>query len=71
MPKLFGLQGMQIDITMLQIAQTVGVYLGIPFAAGVISRYVLIATKGEVWYNEKFIPRISPITLIALLLRLW
>lgn len=67
MPGIFGLQGLQIDITMIQIAKTVGVYLGIPFVAGVISRYALVAAKGETWYQQKFIPFISPITLVALL----
>jgi ACR3 family arsenite transporter len=64
---LVGLQGVQIDISMIQIARTVGIYLGIPFAAGVISRYALIALKGEAWFTEKYLPRISPITLVALL----
>ena len=67
MPPLFGLKGMEINITISQIAKTVGIYLGIPFVAGVISRYSLIRLKGDVWFNEKFIPKISPITLIALL----
>lgn len=62
-----GLKGVQIDISMWQIASTVGIYLGIPFAAGVISRYALIARKGEAWFTQKYLPRISPITLIALL----
>lgn len=67
MPPLFGLKGMEINITIAQIAKTVGIYLGIPFLAGVISRYSLIAMKGEEWFTQKFIPAISPITLIALL----
>lgn len=67
MPPLFGVKGVEIDITIGQIAKTVGIYLGIPFAMGVISRYGLIAVKGEEWFQTKFIPRISPITLIALL----
>jgi ACR3 family arsenite transporter len=52
---------------MSDIAQTVGLYLGVPFAASVLSRYFLIKYKGETWFNTKFIPKISPITLIALL----
>lgn len=67
MPPLFGVKGVEIDITIAQIAKTVGIYLGIPFAMGVISRYALIALKGEDWFQQKYIPVISPITLIALL----
>lgn len=67
LPPYFGYQGYQVDISIAQIAESVGIYLGIPFLMGIISRYSLIAIKGEQWYNEKFIPRISPITLIALL----
>ncbi|MCC7298653.1 MAG: ACR3 family arsenite efflux transporter [Bacteroidia bacterium] len=68
MPPLFGINAIEIDITILQIAKTVGIYLGIPFLMGIISRYGLITLKGETWFNTKFIPKISPITLIALLL---
>lgn len=67
LPPLFGLKGLAVNITIAEIAKTVGIYLGIPFAAGVISRYALLKWKGETWFNEKFIPFISPITLIALL----
>lgn len=67
LPPLFGIEGLEIKITIGEIAKSVGIYLGIPFAAGVISRYGLIALKGEQWFQEKFIPAISPITLIALL----
>ncbi|MGF2412493.1 ACR3 family arsenite efflux transporter [Ferruginibacter sp.] len=67
LPPLFGLKGLAINITIAEIAKTVGIYLGIPFAAGVISRYALIKWKGEDWFNEKYVPFISPITLIALL----
>jgi len=67
MPALFGLKSLDISITMSQIAQSVFIYLGIPFLAGIISRYALIKLKGEQWYQEVFIPSISPITLFALL----
>lgn len=67
LPPLFGIKGLEVNITIAEIAKSVGIYLGIPFAAGVISRYTLIKIKGEDWYQTKFIPFISPITLIALL----
>lgn len=67
LPPYFGLQGLDVNITISEIAKSVGIYLGIPFAMGVISRYALIAMKGEEWFQNKFIPLISPITLIALL----
>ncbi|REA62633.1 arsenical-resistance protein [Dyadobacter luteus] len=67
LPPLFGVKGLDVDITIGEIAGSVGVYLGIPFAAGVVSRYTLIQLKGEDWFEDKFIPFISPFTLIALL----
>ncbi|MFA6151680.1 MAG: ACR3 family arsenite efflux transporter [Chitinophagaceae bacterium] len=66
-PDFFGLKSMAVQISMGQIAESVFIYLGIPFLAGIISRYTLIKLKGEEWYQTKFIPFISPVTLIALL----
>jgi arsenite transporter len=67
LPPLFGFDGLDVNITILQIGKSVAIYLGIPFTAGIVSRFLLIKLKGEVWFEEKFIPKISPITLIALL----
>ncbi|TAH43117.1 MAG: ACR3 family arsenite efflux transporter [Bacteroidetes bacterium] len=67
LPPYFGIEGLNVNVTISEIAKSVGIYLGIPFAAGLISRYALIRVKGLEWYQNKFIPKISPITLIALL----
>ena len=64
---LFGIKGLPIKITIAEIAKTVGIYLGIPFAAAVISRFAIKKFIGDKWFNQKFLPFISPITLIALL----
>ncbi|MBF4516013.1 ACR3 family arsenite efflux transporter [Flavobacterium sp. ANB] len=67
LPPFFGYSGFNIAISISQIAESVGIYLGIPFALGIISRYILIKYKGEEWFQNKYLPFISPITLIALL----
>lgn len=67
LPPLIGLKGYEVNITIVDVAQSVFIYLGIPFLAGLISRYVLIKWKGEDWFTNRYLPAISPITLVALL----
>lgn len=67
LPNYFGLEGTAVEITIAEIAKSVFIYLGIPFIAGIVTRFSLIKIKNKEWYQTKFIPKISPLTLIALL----
>ncbi len=67
LPVWFGMQGTVVHVGIRELAESVGIYLGVPFAAGVLTRAIMLRTKGEEWYRTRFIPRISPLTLFALL----
>jgi ACR3 family arsenite transporter len=67
LPGRLGLQSFAVNVTIVDIAKSVFVYLGIPFIAGALTRLLLVRAKGKVWYHERFVPRIAPLTLVALL----